>query len=1300
MRFGGHKWRQREGKWLSLALAFLLLAGVIFIPCSYPRTAYAEDESEITAGYFNNMDQPQVKSVIGVGGISTNNKAGKYTSVTADAYGDFVAIGELRGTVPESINPAAAAVQAKGPTLITKTGRDRDGNLKTMWTQGLYVPGGIRTDSYGSFITLFDIEPLADGGYVAVGHTNYGVGWSDGTPVDIPVRDFRGKEWNVRLLRPLLGSSNVAIAVKLNAGGDIERLIQLNGDTPGSTYFWSVAASADGGFAAVGYTTAEGGVFSGLGEKEDESLSFLAKYDAAGNREKVVGFSGDYIGEIISGLPGYTFWSIAALPDGGYAIGGESNAFSDIVSSAEPDQHYSLDSDPAKRSAAFLMKLDAEGRIDWAKVQHSELSSGLFEDVAVDNSGNITAAGYMSFGTNAAAIIGKYGADGTLIASRALVGNDTRDTYGQLITGPDALHSVIPLDDGGYLFAGQALSTANDYGGETLSSIGGNRGGRDYFVLKTDGNLSTEWLSFAGGSANEAFEIIGIEQVTDILALTDDGFVLAGDSPSLDGDFAGLNGSPTISQDPANTGNAVLALFTYDWDGDGVRNSRDFYPLNPAKSIPEGSYAVQLNLDGPSVVTATYSVYAADVKGIPLVSGQEVPNISVTFDGAKLTAPVPVFDRIFKGLNHTLTFGYTNEIPGFETEAVPLLPAKRIYSSAFELSANMDGGGVTDFGTAVKVTVPISGIDHPYSAKLYYYNPSGPVLEEVSGADFSQEGMVTFRTSHFSRYVITGATTDQLEVDAVIAKIAALPPEVSLMQKPLVEEARAAYEALTPEQQALVTNYSKLTNLEAQLVAREELKNNLIAVNPVIEKISNLPDPVTLDDRAAIEEARAAYDALTEVQKGLVDNIDKLLAAEAQIVRLQDQAAGDAVIQLINALPDAVSLADKSKVTAARNAYNALTAAQKALVTNYGKLTNAEAQINIQQSQVNALQAERNSLQSALISVILSKPAASSSAAPVTSVNGSAEVVPKMGGTVSLGSSAIVEIPAGALSGEAKVNVKIRQVDNPPAAPFTLTVVSSVYEFTAGSAATYRFTKPVTVTLAFDPSKVPNGKQAAMYYYDDAAGKWTRIGGTVNGGGISAVVYHFTKFAVFAEFPQMAKTSGNTGTLKDTVNHWAKNYIDNLRQRGVIGGYPDGTFQPNRTITRAEFATLLVKALGLKGTGEAGFSDIEGHWAKGEILTAASHQIVNGYPDGKFLPDYPVTREEMVVMTVYAFQLTQKTALAFGDNGEISDWAKSGVEAAVASGIISGQPGNRFAPKATATRAEAATVLVKALELE
>ena len=200
----------------------------------------------------------------------------------------------------------------------------------------------------------------------------------------------------------------------------------------------------------------------------------------------------------------------------------------------------------------------------------------------------------------------------------------------------------------------------------------------------------------------------------------------------------------------------------------------------------------------------------------------------------------------------------------------------------------------------------------------------------------------------------------EAEVDAVISQIAALPSQITLADKDAVEAARAAYDALTDAQKQLVTNLSTLEDAEAA-IAQAEAEVNQAAADVVIEQINALPSPVTLADKGAVEAARAAYDALTDAQKLLVTNLNTLETAESAIVQAEeeaaDQAAADAVINQINALPSQITLADKDTVEAARAAYDALTEEQKALVTNLSVLEQAESVIEQAEAEAAADQA-------------------------------------------------------------------------------------------------------------------------------------------------------------------------------------------------------------------------------------------------------------------------------------------------------------------------------------------------------
>ena len=171
-------------------------------------------------------------------------------------------------------------------------------------------------------------------------------------------------------------------------------------------------------------------------------------------------------------------------------------------------------------------------------------------------------------------------------------------------------------------------------------------------------------------------------------------------------------------------------------------------------------------------------------------------------------------------------------------------------------------------------------------------------------------------------------------VNDAIEKINAIG-EVTLESEAAITAARNAYDILTEEQQAQVTNYDKLTAAEARLVDLKAAK----AVDDQIDAIGE----VTLESEEAIAAAREAYEALTEAQQAEVKNYDKLTAAEA---RLADLKAAKAVDDQIDAIGE-VTLESESAIDAARNAYDALTEAQQAEVRNYDKLTAAEARLAV-----------------------------------------------------------------------------------------------------------------------------------------------------------------------------------------------------------------------------------------------------------------------------------------------------------------------------------------------------------------
>lgn len=176
-------------------------------------------------------------------------------------------------------------------------------------------------------------------------------------------------------------------------------------------------------------------------------------------------------------------------------------------------------------------------------------------------------------------------------------------------------------------------------------------------------------------------------------------------------------------------------------------------------------------------------------------------------------------------------------------------------------------------------------------------------------------------------------------------------------------------------------------------------------------------------------------------------------------------------------------------------------------------------------------------------------------------------------------------------------------------------------------------------------------------------------------------------------------------TFSDISGHWARSSIEEATAKCIVRGYPDGTFRPNNPVTRAEFTVLLTGALKLSSEGTVlAFTDHEliDPWAKQAVAQAVQEGIITGYNDGSFRPNAYITRSEMAVMIARAFKLSYDahSATGFVDDNDIPQWAQGAVAALQALGIIIGHGDNRFIPDEQATRAEAAVLLLRMLDID
>jgi len=173
-------------------------------------------------------------------------------------------------------------------------------------------------------------------------------------------------------------------------------------------------------------------------------------------------------------------------------------------------------------------------------------------------------------------------------------------------------------------------------------------------------------------------------------------------------------------------------------------------------------------------------------------------------------------------------------------------------------------------------------------------------------------------------------------------------------------------------------------------------------------------------------------------------------------------------------------------------------------------------------------------------------------------------------------------------------------------------------------------------------------------------------------------------------------------TFQDVATHWAKNDVEKMNTLGYIKGY-NGKFRPDESITRAEFITMLVNVIGFdKRSPKNDFNDVTADaWFAPYISTAVENHLVNGYEDGTFRPNHPISREEICAVlsrvTNKELEVENIEQILSKFNDPVSNWAKIYIAKAVASDFLIGFPDGRFGGNEYATRAQSAVMLLRFL---
>lgn len=199
-----------------------------------------------------------------------------------------------------------------------------------------------------------------------------------------------------------------------------------------------------------------------------------------------------------------------------------------------------------------------------------------------------------------------------------------------------------------------------------------------------------------------------------------------------------------------------------------------------------------------------------------------------------------------------------------------------------------------------------------------------------------------------------------------------------------------------------------------------------------------------------------------------------------------------------------------------------------------------------------------------------------------------------------------------------------------------------------------------------------------------------------------------TVFTTAASENQNILVNGDgKASFPDIIGHYGEQEINLLAKAGVINGYPSGLFIPDGKVTRAEFVKIVVSALALEDQGGSlNFSDNGAikSWAAPYVKIAVQRGIVRGYEDNTFRPNRLISRQEMAAMVIRSIGLDSlaENYLAeppFSDSRKVSPWAKNNVALAANLGLVRSRQQQQFVPTEAATRAETCMAVVYAMGL-
>lgn len=599
---------------------------------------------------------------------------------------------------------------------------------------------------------------------------------------------------------------------------------------------------------------------------------------------------------------------------------------------------------------------------------------------------------------------------------------------------------------------------------------------------------------------------------------------------------------------------------------------------------------------------------------------------------------------------------------------------------------------------------PFAKIELPTSAKTWNTKAS------LDGTRYNASELLIMPEHDITLYADNNPNEiDTAAVQKVIEYIDALPKlqDITKDYKNQIDRAKQAYNKLTAQSQKLVTNYSYLLQLDAKVNGELSQYDDELKVSNLIQTIDSLmtvPN-ITRDYEIAITNARIAYNNLTAQQRLEITNREQLDYLEAKLaisIEMEDgqQHSVAMIQQAIDRLPslNTVSLADAPAVFRVDALVKQLSAQQQSTLQNTAQLAKLIEQIRtlqlkyLQQEQLEDEINDDSYGQLAVIGSTLHVTAPRTTGTFQVRIHASTllealtdevqEIIfsDVRGVTLHVSKESLLQQIEGA---QGELILQVSQLD------YETKQFHTEWRLSTGET----LISPTYMKLTIPYDYFVNGRNLNKL---QLAKVQDQLVATPHIMKTKEMIVHLFNGNTY-EF------TDNQFTFEDVQSANQAN-IEYLANRLVVNGISADKFGPEQTLTRAQFAVMVNRALNFEATKKTAFTDIQGGWYEKDIQALYEKGIIKGVSDTSFNPDGHLTREQVAVMMTRILDYIEyptahlKTGAAYNDYQQISSYAKDSALILKNLNIMSGV-NNTFAPQQPLTRSEMAKILKRTLEV-